>query len=136
MGYYASSKWTLEAISEALASELDPNWNIKVSIVEMGQFRTNFGTNAKVFSHPAYESDPSLPSVQFRRRITTMGPNGSKGDPAKLAKKIVQLSNLENPPLRVIIGENVQKIAQQKWDRDAKEREQYTSWSDDVTFDE
>jgi short-subunit dehydrogenase len=40
-GFYSASKFALEGYSEALSVELDP-FNIKVSLIEPGYFKTNF----------------------------------------------------------------------------------------------
>ncbi|KIJ21372.1 hypothetical protein PAXINDRAFT_94965 [Paxillus involutus ATCC 200175] len=39
--HYAAAKAALECVSEGLAAELDPSWNIKISIIQPALFRTN-----------------------------------------------------------------------------------------------
>ncbi|KAJ6551114.1 hypothetical protein B0H19DRAFT_1263811 [Mycena capillaripes] len=44
-----------------MAAELDPAWSIKITLAEMGFFRTNFVKNHTytVYTHPAYTA-PTL----------------------------------------------------------------------------
>lgn len=135
-GFYSASKWALEAISESLAAELDPSWNVKVVIAEMGSYRTNFANAFKTFTHPAYDSNPNLVSTQTRNFLSTMPPEFLKGDPSKLAKKIVEVTSLEAPPLRLLLGAEVPSMAKAKWDKDAAEREKYAKWSEGLVFEE
>lgn len=135
-GFYSASKWALEAISESLNAELDPAWNIKVVIAQMGSYRTNFANSFKTFIHPSYDSNPNLISTQTRNFLSSMPAESLKGDPTKLAKKIVEASLLEDPPLRLLLGAEVPSMAQAKWDKDAAEREKYVEWSEGLNFDE
>jgi hypothetical protein len=126
----------LEAISESLNAEVDPAWNVKVIIIQMGSYRTNFANSFKTFIHPSYDSNPNLVSTQTRNFLSNMPPEFLKGDPSKLAKKVVEASLLEDPPLRLLLGAEVPSMAQAKWDKDAAEREKYGKWSEGLTFDE
>ncbi|KAF9238679.1 hypothetical protein BU15DRAFT_88303 [Melanogaster broomeanus] len=55
----------LEGLSECLSKEVDPAWNIKITIIEPGAFNTKIVTdNMKASAqHPAY-ADPKSPSSQ------------------------------------------------------------------------
>jgi hypothetical protein len=54
-GIYAASKFAVEGFTESLSQEV-AQFNIKVCIVEPGDFKTNINANRKVvkFVHPAY----------------------------------------------------------------------------------
>lgn len=58
---YHASKFALEGFSECIASELAPDWKIRVLILEPGGTKTHFIENSRANtgpSHPAY-NDPS-----------------------------------------------------------------------------
>lgn len=100
MGLYNGSKYALEGIFEALALETVP-LGIRVTIVEPGAFRTQFaGTSMKLTkSIAAYDAT----SGQTKRMFSTLTGN-QPGDPVKAAKTIVELADLEKPPLRLVLG--------------------------------
>ncbi|MFM2386425.1 MAG: hypothetical protein RL660_1182 [Bacteroidota bacterium] len=103
-GLYNASKFALEGFSEALAAEVEP-LGIKVSIVEPGPFRTNFADTAFQQANTII-SDYDVTAGAFRQRMKQV--NGSQeGDPTKAAKAIVDIVNLDSPPLRVPLGKIV-----------------------------
>lgn len=83
-GLYCASKHALESLSEALHYEL-AHHGIKVSLIEPGSFKTNFFKNA----------------VQKSTPITDSGLN-----PLIVSKKILDLINQKNPPLRNLVGKD------------------------------
>ncbi|CCH52931.1 short-chain dehydrogenase/reductase SDR [Fibrisoma limi BUZ 3] len=100
-GGYNASKFALEGASEALAAEVAP-LGINVSIVEPGPFRTDFAGSS--FGQAAQRLADYEPTAgAFRDRMAQV--NGrQEGDPVKAAEAIWQLSNQENPPLRLPLG--------------------------------
>lgn len=101
-GYYTGSKFAVEAFSEALAGEA-AHHGVKVTIVEPGAFRTDF--NGRSLSVPANQM-PEYPSTQqFLGWLEEM--NGKQpGDPRKAAQAMIKITEVENPPLRLILGED------------------------------
>ena len=100
-GIYNASKFALEGFSEALAQEISP-LGIKLTIVEPGPFRTNFAGKGL---NEAKEliSDYSDTAGVFRFKLRSVH-NKQEGDPVKAAKAIIDISNSENPPLRMPLG--------------------------------
>ena len=47
---YCASKWAIEGFSEAVSKELKPEWNIKLTCVEPGGFRTNWSGTSMDFA--------------------------------------------------------------------------------------
>ncbi|KIJ58351.1 hypothetical protein HYDPIDRAFT_34272 [Hydnomerulius pinastri MD-312] len=140
-GYYSASKFALEGLSEALANELDPAWNIKASVVvilvtllEPGPFRTQLstGNNRLAPVHPAY-ADPSLPGSQFRASFAT----GVfyDGNPEKACAAFEKASRLEDPPIRLPLHRRVLGMASGKGKSLLEAVERYGTWSDDLYFD-
>jgi NAD(P)-dependent dehydrogenase (short-subunit alcohol dehydrogenase family) len=103
LGIYCSSKWALEAISQALAGEV-AQFGIRVTLIEPGPFATNAEPGASTPSEPleAYSSQHEL--LQ-QMRIATYGPNAANlGDPDASAAAVLAIVDSDEPPLRVLFG--------------------------------
>ncbi|TFK85501.1 NAD-P-binding protein [Polyporus arcularius HHB13444] len=136
-GFYSASKHAMEGLTETLALELDPEWNIKVTIVPLGAFKTNgVAAMPKLPPHPAYNK-PGLPSRVSREALLLSASGGStgsiydvKGDVNKAARALYRLSELLSPPLRLVLGKDSQEFVRTKVARLALEVEEYASWSE------
>lgn len=100
-GIYCSTKFALEGFSEALAKEVAP-LGIKVTIVELGAFRTNFNDRSLIRPDQSID-DYTDTSGQMLKWIQDI--NGSEpGDPNKAAAAMIQAVDSVNPPLRLVLG--------------------------------
>ncbi|MEU9168659.1 SDR family NAD(P)-dependent oxidoreductase [Streptomyces sp. NPDC048420] len=100
MGAYSTSKWALEALSEALAQEVAP-FGIKVTLIEPGAFATNIHNAPVSVARPLAAYEPlraSLADMVGTLVRSAAGPEGA-------AAVLLQLSDMEKPPLRVLFGE-------------------------------
>jgi NAD(P)-dependent dehydrogenase (short-subunit alcohol dehydrogenase family) len=100
-GIYCSTKFALEALSEAMAKEVAP-LGIKVTIVEPGAFRTDFNGRSLVMEEPKI-TDYEEVIGGFRTWLKDMD-GKQPGDPQKAAEVIIQVVNSPNPPLRLVLG--------------------------------
>lgn len=100
-GIYNASKFAVEGFSEALAQEVAP-LGIKVTIVEPGPFRTNFAGNNFREAEIIIDDYNETAGI-FRQRIKAVD-GKQEGDPIKASKAIFDITNLENPPLRLPLG--------------------------------
>lgn len=102
-GIYSSTKFALEAISEALAQEVAP-LGIKVTIIEPGAFRTDF--SGRSLSVPEQQIDDYAETagkfIQWVQDVDGKQP----GDPVKAAQAMIQVVESDNPPLRLALGED------------------------------
>lgn len=99
LGYYCASKHALEAVSEALAEEVAP-LNIRVLIVEPGQFRTDAMSKRFEALHiPDYE-DLLRP---LRQRFAELD-GKQPGDPERAALAIMAALHADPPTLRLPLG--------------------------------
>ena len=100
---YAASKFGIEGWMQSLQPEVKP-FGISTTIINPGFFRTELLTDDST------QYATSNPIEDYKeRRIKQMefwkGANGKQpGDPAKLAKAIVQIANIPEPPLRFVAG--------------------------------
>ncbi len=99
---YAAAKFGIEGWMESLTPEIAP-FGIRTMLVEPGFFRTELLT-----ANSTTYAQPSIDDYAERTRETVAAwssMNGKQGgDPAKLAKAIVQLAGFKEPPARFAAG--------------------------------
>jgi NAD(P)-dependent dehydrogenase (short-subunit alcohol dehydrogenase family) len=109
---YAASKFGLEGWMESLQQEVAP-FGIHTTIVNPGFFRTELLTKESV----TY-AEPSIDDYAERRAQQLDWWNAQSGqqpgDPAKLAKALLSIANVEQPPRRFIAGADAIALAEQK----------------------
>ncbi|SEN13647.1 NADP-dependent 3-hydroxy acid dehydrogenase YdfG [Stigmatella aurantiaca] len=109
---YAASKFALEGWMESLAPEVAP-FGIRTMLVEPGYFRTELLEDTST-TWPV----PRIDDYAERTRQTVVGwqgVNGKQGgDPAKLAKALVELARQDNPPPRWVAGADAVQAIEQK----------------------
>src|SRR6266542_5460381 len=105
---YAASKFGVEGWIESLTPEVAP-FGIRTMLVEPGFFRTELLTEEST-NYP----EPSIDDYAERTKQTVTawkGMNGKQGgDPAKLAKALVQLASQDEPPLRWVAGADAVQV--------------------------
>ncbi|KAJ3486252.1 hypothetical protein NLI96_g4376 [Meripilus lineatus] len=131
-GYYNSAKHALEGFVETLASELDPEWNIKLTLLEPGIFRTGAVSNVRKIPVPDAYNKPTLPTFVIRGIIND--PN-TGADPRKAVKQFYKVASLPDPPLRLAIGLDAVGAIKQQLGKIGEGVDQYASWSEDLGFD-
>jgi NAD(P)-dependent dehydrogenase (short-subunit alcohol dehydrogenase family) len=99
IGFYAATKWAVEALHESLAQEVRP-FGLSVTIVEPGAYATDFGKSAKI-------ADVLEPYADFRKRFIERLTSLERGDPKATAEAILKLVDTENPPLRLALGSQI-----------------------------
>ncbi|MGY1887387.1 SDR family oxidoreductase [Blastococcus sp. SYSU DS0753] len=106
IGIYNASKWALEGFSQSLAAEV-ADFGIKVTIIEPGAYSTDWGgASAKhATPNPAYDAFREKAAEQRRARA------GNPGDPLATREAVLQLVDMENPPLRIFFGDGPLAIA-------------------------
>jgi len=108
-GAYAAAKWGVEGFSEVLAKEVGP-LGVKVTIIEPGGFRTDFAGASTTIrdGRPEYAATVGA-MARFQRDYNGAQP----GDPAKAAAAIIHVASLEAPPLRLLLGSDAVRGAEQ-----------------------
>jgi NAD(P)-dependent dehydrogenase (short-subunit alcohol dehydrogenase family) len=109
---YGASKFGVEGWMEAMAPEIAP-FGIRTMLVEPGFFRTELLTPEST----SYARS-TIEDYAERTRATVAGwtaMNGQQsGDPKKLAKALIELASLDDPPFRFPAGEDALETFEQK----------------------
>ena len=110
-GIYASTKFALEGITEALHYELAP-LGIKAMVVEPGPFRTDFlGRSMRA---AACELDEYMSTAGAWRETCARNDGTQPGDPDKAAALIVRAVDDADPPLHLVLGSQAMDRAREK----------------------
>lgn len=108
-GFYSAGKFAIEGLSEALRMELK-QFNIKVVLINPGDFHTNNSANRRNFLAPNRPENPYY--EQFKTSLEQIEKDESGGwKPDILAKKLVKIAESDNPKQRYIISSFEQKLA-------------------------
>jgi NAD(P)-dependent dehydrogenase (short-subunit alcohol dehydrogenase family) len=100
-GYYNATKFAVEGLSEALATELGP-LGVHVTIVEPGPFRTEFlGRSGKAAQ--AVISDYAQTAGKTREYFGSQS-GKQAGDPQKAVEAIVAAVAAPAPPVHLLLG--------------------------------
>ncbi|MCH8686389.1 oxidoreductase [Pedomonas mirosovicensis] len=116
-GVYASTKFAVEGLSEALHAELEP-LGIHVTAVEPGYFRTDFLDASSLVASPVRIDDYNATAGAVRERAASLN-HGQPGDPDKLAEVLVAFADVPNPPVRLPLGSDTVAAIEAKHASDA-----------------
>jgi NAD(P)-dependent dehydrogenase (short-subunit alcohol dehydrogenase family) len=99
LGAYQAAKWAVGGFSSVLAQEVAP-LGIKVTVLEPGGMRTDWaGSSMRVDAiRPEYQ-----PTVGASASMHD-GAGFAANDTDKVARLVVDLINLDRPPLRLLVG--------------------------------
>ncbi|MGN6325252.1 SDR family oxidoreductase [Pseudolysinimonas sp.] len=106
IGIYNASKWALEGFSQSLAQEV-AEFGIHVTLVEPGGFDTDWAGPSAKHSAPIDAYD----AARERRAAQRAQMNALSGDPVASAAAILDLVDLDEPPLRTFFGLSPIEIA-------------------------
>jgi NAD(P)-dependent dehydrogenase (short-subunit alcohol dehydrogenase family) len=130
---YHAAKWAVGGFSDALAMEVAP-FGVKICTLEPGGIRTNWARRAGRDAPdllPEYEA--SVGSIlKFLRGLG----GSSEGDPRKIADVIVQLANIDEVPLRLILGVDAEKRVHQAEATRASEAEKWRHLTVSTVFED
>ena len=107
---YCASKWAVEGFTEALSHELKPEWNIKLTCIEPGGFRTDWAGRSMIFGEQKEAAYDHIDAEsQMKKRNGTQA-----GDPAKGGRAFWEVAKMEDPPLRLVVGSDAYKAIMEK----------------------
>jgi NAD(P)-dependent dehydrogenase (short-subunit alcohol dehydrogenase family) len=125
VGLYGATKFALEGLSEALRGELAP-LGINVTVVEPGGFRTDFLDSSSLQIEPTVIADYAASAGATRETIVTYN-HVQRGDPARAAAAIVDVTEIDEPPLRLQLGADSIERIEAKLDVVRRELDQWRS---------
>jgi NAD(P)-dependent dehydrogenase (short-subunit alcohol dehydrogenase family) len=105
-GYYSSSKFALEGLTEALWQEIEPI-GLRAILVEPGSFRTGIEQRTK-FSGATID-DYAATSGTFRAMMGKIAPEMFPGDPVRAAAAIYDVVASDRPRHWVILGSDAHR---------------------------
>jgi NAD(P)-dependent dehydrogenase (short-subunit alcohol dehydrogenase family) len=102
MTAYQSAKWAVSGFSSGLAQEVAP-LGIKVTVLEPGGMRTDWAGSSMTI--PPI-SEPYLPTVGAAAEGVRAYSGSEPSDPKKIAALVQRILTLEEPPVRLLVGED------------------------------
>jgi len=131
IGFYNATKYAVDGLSEALNKEVAP-LGIKVTIIAPSGFRTDWaGRSAK--DKPVIHDDYAATAGKNIRDIRGYSGN-QPGDPVRAAKAMIQVTETENPPLRLLLGVAALKGARAKLDELKKDFDAWAAVTEGADF--
>ena len=110
-GFYAGTKFAVEALSEALRDEVEP-LGIKVTLVEPSGFKTDF--HGRSLAAPETEGE-DYRETAAAGRDRVRGMDGTQaGDARKAAELMWQCGRLADPPFRLPMGVMAVELIREK----------------------
>jgi len=132
MGAYQAAKFAVEGFSEVLHAEVKP-LGIRVTIVEPGGFRTDWGGSSMSTSAVGADYEDTV-GVMNRYRESTV--STWRGDPRRAATILLDLVDLDEPPLRLLLGDGAVRAAQKSSFERAAEAEHWAEVSRSADYPE
>ena len=102
MTAYQSAKWAVSGFSSGLAQEVAP-LGIKVTVLEPGGMRTDWAGSSMTI--PTI-SEPYLPTVGAAAEGVRAYGGSEPSDPKKIAALVRRILALEEPPVRLLVGDD------------------------------
>jgi NAD(P)-dependent dehydrogenase (short-subunit alcohol dehydrogenase family) len=120
---YAATKFATEGLCEALAPEV-AHLGIRITLVEPGPIRTDFGEAADTqrVDIDDYEASVGSALEWFEKELAGKQPN----DPKLIANAIIQAVDSDEPPLRLVLGEEAVGAVREKLDAQRAELDKWT----------
>ncbi|KAI5357760.1 putative short-chain dehydrogenase/reductase SDR, NAD(P)-binding domain superfamily [Septoria linicola] len=129
---YCASKWAVEGFTEAISREIKPEWNIKLTCIEPGGFRTDWAGRSMVFGE---QKEAAYDHIDAEKQMGQV--NGQQpGDPVKGGRAMWEIAKMDDPPLRVVIGSDAYQKIHEKIKTYAELYPKYEKLSNSTDVDE
>ncbi|MFE9611780.1 SDR family NAD(P)-dependent oxidoreductase [Streptomyces sp. NPDC006012] len=108
LGAYQAAKWAVGGFSEVLAKEV-AHLGIKITVAEPGAMRTNWA-GSSMATPPVSEPYQQVIEPAIARQRAADG--NQPGDPARVAQILLDITEAEEPPLRLLLGKDAVRVGQ------------------------
>jgi NAD(P)-dependent dehydrogenase (short-subunit alcohol dehydrogenase family) len=105
-GIYEATKFAIEGFAEALAAEVAP-FGIRTTIIEPGAYATDFLSGSSLKS-----AEPLAIYDKARDEVAQILTAEMLGDPIATWPAIARVVDSDNPPLRLLLGDNLPMVRQ------------------------
>jgi NAD(P)-dependent dehydrogenase (short-subunit alcohol dehydrogenase family) len=120
VGFYGAGKAALDALTEALAMEVE-RFGVRVTNLQMGGYATELFTSGTTTTSP----DPAY--RELRKELEEMWGDDAGPAPETATPVVLRVAALDDPPRRLVVGgasfDMVQELARLR-------AEQYAKWED------
>jgi NAD(P)-dependent dehydrogenase (short-subunit alcohol dehydrogenase family) len=129
---YQSAKFAVGGFSEVLAKEVAP-LGVKVTVLEPGGMRTDWAGSSMAV-HPV--SPAYAPTVGAVNELRTRLLARAASDPAKVADVVLRLVELDEPPVRLLLGSDAVRFAAQTERTRAESDARWRELSESTDYDD
>lgn len=131
VGFYNATKYAVDGLSEALYKEVSP-LGIKVTIIAPSGFRTDWaGRSAK---NTTLKIDDYATTAQKNMSDIRAYSGNQPGDPVRAAKAMIMITEIEEPPLRLLLGAAALRGARLKLEELKNDFENWADVSEGADF--
>jgi len=126
-GVYCATKFAVAGFTEALAEEVKA-FNIHVTVVYPGYFRTGFLTKGSVMTPNSPIAVYEAARESEKSHLDDISGN-QPNDPEKAAEVLIAISKVENPPVHLLLGADAYGILNNKIETITKDAEKWKSYT-------
>ena len=128
---YHAAKFGLEGFAESVSQEI-AGFGIKTIIIEPGSIKTGFVANIRWTEELAAYKDGAV--GKMRRLVNEFGDDFASGDPVKMADAIYTISQMPEPPLRVVLGGDAYAVLEAGYTRSLSDLQAQKELAESVMF--
>jgi NAD(P)-dependent dehydrogenase (short-subunit alcohol dehydrogenase family) len=129
---YQAAKWAVGGFSEVLAAEVAP-LGIKVTVLEPGGMRTDWAGSSMAI---APVSAPYAATVGAVAERMSGFAEAAASDPVKVARLVLTVAALDDPPLRLLVGSDAYNYGRAAWAARVEEDARWEALSTSTDHDE
>ncbi|GAA4622788.1 SDR family NAD(P)-dependent oxidoreductase [Actinoallomurus vinaceus] len=127
---YQASKYAVEGFSEVLNNEVKP-LGIKVTLIEPGAFRTDWAGSSMALASVGPDYEQTVGAMNRRRAGFD---RSAPGDPERAARVILDIVDLDEPPLRLLLGSDALTAVERSSRERAAEADRWAEVSRSTDF--
>ena len=129
---YFASKWAVGGFTESVALETAP-FGVKVTALEPGAMRTNWGKRAHAAQEPLLPDYESSVGASTKRMEAYWGKES--GDPTKVAQVVLDIANAETLPPHILLGSDAFRLARQAEQARAADADRWRAVSESIDIE-